>query len=130
MVEPVDVTIERSEPGEIDVEERVLVKYLISDVRAARIERGYSIAVGISVVARFARPPHGVRGICGPNTPYRPARFNVRRIASATVRTDSGETIEIFVEPVAVGIADDFITAVGEPCVVLQTVTAWRMAGG
>ena len=40
MVEPVDVRIESYEPGEVEVEGRVVVRYLVSDVRVARVGRG------------------------------------------------------------------------------------------
>jgi hypothetical protein len=33
MVEPVDAVVERSEPGEVEVEEKVAIKFSISDVR-------------------------------------------------------------------------------------------------
>lgn len=127
MVEPVDVSIESYEPGELEVEGRVVVRYLVSDVRVARVGRGYVVSANISVVARFLRQQERIVGLCGPGVPYRPTSFTVKRIATAVVKTGGNDRIEVFIEPVAVGMADGFITPVGEPCVVLHTVTAWRM---
>jgi len=128
MVEPVDAVVERSEPGEVEVEGKVVVRFSISDVRVAKVSHGFVVATGVNVVARFLKHQERVVGLCGPGVQHRAASFVVRRIASAVVRADGGEIIEIYVEPVAVGLADGFITPWGEPCVSLQTVTAWRTA--
>jgi hypothetical protein len=103
-------------------------RFSISDVRVAKVSHGFVVAAGVNVVARFLKHPERVVGLCGPGVQHRAASFVVRRIASAVVRADGGEIIEIYVEPVAVGLADGFITPWGEPCVSLQTVTAWRTA--
>jgi len=126
MVKPVDAVVERSEPGEIEVEGKIAIKFSISDVRVAMVSRGFIVATSINIIARFLKSPERIIGLCGPGVPYRAASFVAKRIATAVVKTDGDERIEIYVEPVAVGLADGFVTPWGEPCVSLQTVTAWR----
>jgi hypothetical protein len=126
MVEPVDAVVERSEPGEVEVEGKVAVKFSISDVRVAKVSHGFIVATGVNIIARFLKSPERIIGLCGPGVQHRAASFVAKRIATAVVKTDGDERIEIYVEPVAVGLADGFITPWGEPCVSLQTVTAWR----
>jgi hypothetical protein len=126
MVEPVDAVVERSEPGEVEVEGKVAVKFSISDVRVAKVSHGFIVATGVNIIARFLKSPERIIGLCGPGVQHRAASFIAKRIATAVVKTDGDERIEIYVEPVAVGLADGFITLWGEPCVSLQTVTAWR----
>ncbi len=126
MVEPVDVTIESNEPGEVEVEGRIVVRYFISDVRVARVGRGYVVGINTSVAARFLKQQERIVGICASGVPYRAASFTVKRLATAVVRTGGNDKIEVFVEPVAVGVADGFITSMGEPCIVLHTIAAWR----
>jgi hypothetical protein len=63
-----------------------------------------------------------------PGVQYRATSFVAKRIAIAVVETDGDGGIEIYVEPVAVDHAEGFITPWWEPCVSLQTVTAWRTA--
>jgi hypothetical protein len=125
MVKPVDAVIERSEPGEVEVEGKVAIKFSISDVRVAKVSHGFIVATGINIIARFSKSPERIIGVCGPGVQYRAASFVAKRIATAIVKTND-ERIEIYVEPVAVSLADGFITPWGEPCVFLHTVTAWR----
>jgi len=125
MVEPVDAIVERSEPGEVEAKGKVAIKFSISDVRVAKVSRGFIVATSINIIARFLKSPERIIGLCSPGVQYRAASFVAKRIATAVVKTDD-EMIEIYVEPVAVGLADGFITQWGEPCVSLQTVTAWR----
>jgi hypothetical protein len=128
MVEPVDAVVERSEPGEVEVEGKVAIKFSISDVRGAKVSHGFIVATGVNIIARFLKSPERIIGLCGPGVQYRATSFVARRIATAVVKTDGNERIEIYVEPVAVGLADGFVTQWWEPCVSLQTVTAWRTA--
>jgi len=128
MVKPVDAVVERSEPGEVEVEGKVAIKFSISDVRRAKVSHGFIVATGVNIIARFLKSPERIIGLCGPGVQYRTAYFVARRIATAVVKTDGDERIEIYVEPVAVGLAEGFITPWWEPCVSLQTVTAWRTA--
>jgi hypothetical protein len=83
------------------------------------------VATSINIIARFLKSPERIIGVCGPGVQYRAASFVAKRIATAIVKTND-ERIEIYVEPVAVSLADGFITPWGEPCVFLHTVTAWR----
>ncbi len=128
MVKPVDAVVERSEPGEVEVEGKVAIKFSISDVRVAKVSHGFIVATGVNIIARFLKSPERIIGLCGPGVQYRAASFVAKRIATAVVKTDGNERIEIYVEPVAVGLAEGFITPWGEPCVFLHTVTAWRTA--
>jgi hypothetical protein len=82
MVEPVDAVVERSEPGEVEVEGKVVVRFSISDVRVAKVSHGFVVAAGVNVVARFLKHPERVVGLCGPGVQHRAASFVVRRIAS------------------------------------------------
>jgi hypothetical protein len=128
MVKPVDAVVERSEPGEIEVEGKMAVKFSISDVRVAKVSRGFVVATSINIIARFLKSPERVIGLCGPGVQCGAASFVAKQIATAIVKTNDDERIEIYVEPAAVGLAEGFITPWWEPCVSLQTVTAWRTA--
>ena len=128
MVKPVDVVVERSELGEVEVEGKVAIKFSISDVRVARVSHGFIVATGVNIIARFLKSPERIIGVCGPGVQYRATSFVAKRIATAVVKTDGDERIEIYMEPAAVGHAEGFITPWWEPCVSLQTVTAWRTA--
>jgi hypothetical protein len=128
MVKPVDAVVERNKPGEVEVEGKVAIKFFISDVRGVKVSRGFVVATGVNIIARFLKSPERIIGLCGPGVQYRTTYFVTRRIATAVVKTDGDERIEIYVEPVAVGHAEGFITPWWEPCVSLQTVTAWRTA--
>jgi hypothetical protein len=128
MVKPVDAVVERSEPGEIEVEGKIAVKFSISDVRVVKVSRGSVVATSINIFARFLKSPERIIGLCGPGVQYGAASFVAKQIATAIVKTNGDERIEIYVEPVAVGLAEGFITPWWEPCVSLQTVTAWRTA--
>jgi hypothetical protein len=78
MVEPVDAVVERSEPGEVEVEGKVAVKFSISDVRVAMVSRGFIVATGVNVIARFLKSPERIIGLCGPGVQYRTAYFVTR----------------------------------------------------
>ena len=110
------------------MEGKVAIKFSISDVQRAKVSHGFIVATGVNIIARFLKSPERIIGLCGPGVQYRTAYFVARRIATAVVKTDGDERIEIYVEPVAVGLAEGFITPWWEPCVSLQTVTAWRTA--
>jgi hypothetical protein len=92
------------------------------------VSRGFVVATGVNIIVRFLKSPERIIGLSGPGVQYGAASFVARRIATAVVKTDDNERIEIYVEPVAVGLADGFVTQWWEPCVSLQTVTAWRTA--
>jgi hypothetical protein len=113
MVEPVDAVVERSEPGEVEVEGKVTIKFSISDVRVAKVSHGFIVAAGVNIIARFLKSPERIIGLSGPGVQYRAASFVARRIATAVVKTDGDERIEIYVEPVAVGHAEGFVTQWG-----------------
>jgi len=128
MVEPVDVVVERSELGEVEVEGEVAIKFSISDVRGAKVSRGFVVATGVNIIARLLRSSERIIGLCGLGAQHRTASFVAKQIATAVVKTNDDEMIEIYVEPAAVGHAEGFITPWWEPRVSLQTVTAWRTA--
>ncbi len=92
------------------------------------MSRGFVVATGFSIIARFLKSPERIMGLCGPGVQYLTAYFVTRRIATAVVKADGDEGIEIYIEPAAVGYTEGFITPWWEPCVSLQTVTAWRTA--
>jgi hypothetical protein len=92
------------------------------------VSRGFVVATGVNIIARFLKSPERIIGLCGPGVQYRATSFVAKRIAIAVVKTNGDERIEIYVKPVAVGHAEGFITPWWEPCVSLQTVTAWRTA--
>ncbi len=92
------------------------------------MSRGFIVTTGINIIARFLKSPERIIGLCGPGVQYRAASFVAKRIATAVVKTDDNERIEIYVEPVAVGHVKGFTTPWWELCVSLQTVTAWRTA--
>jgi hypothetical protein len=78
MVKPVDAVVERSEPGEVEVEGKIAVKFSISDVRVAKVSRGFIVATDINIIARFLKSPERIIGLCGPGVPYRAASFVTR----------------------------------------------------
>lgn len=88
MVKPVDAVIERSEPGEIEVEGKIAVKFSISDVRVAMVSRGFIVATSINIIARFLKSPERIIGLCGPGVQYGAASFVAKRIATAIVKTN------------------------------------------
>jgi hypothetical protein len=92
------------------------------------VSRGFVVATGVNIIARFLKSPERIIGLCGPGVQYGTAYFVTRRIATAVIKTDGDEGIKIYVELVAVGYAEGFITPWWEPYVSLQTVTAWRTA--
>ncbi len=126
MVTPLEVELIESQPGEFEVEDSVLVTYRILSIKAAKVGNGYSMSSAIDVVTRF-RQQQRVIGICGAgNAPYRSASFKLVKMAHATVKVE-GKVFEVFTEPVAVMIADGYITPLGEPCIALYTATGWSV---
>ncbi|ABL88629.1 conserved hypothetical protein [Pyrobaculum islandicum DSM 4184] len=130
MVELVEATIVEKEPGTITIEDRVLLTYDITGVKIAKVGKGFVVAVDLSFKAKLVKPMSFVFGICAPNVPnapnvpYKPAGFKVEKMAKATVK--AGEvTIQIYVEPIAVALAEGYITPFGEPCVSISTITGW-----
>ncbi len=125
MVTPLDVEILDSQPGLIEVEDYVTIRYRIVGVKAAKVGEGYEITALIDVGgARFSKQPQQVVGLCGDNVPYRPASFKLVELAHAVVRVD-GRVFDVYIEPMAVMIADGFVTATGEPCVAIHTAIGW-----
>jgi hypothetical protein len=78
MVEPVDAVVERSEPGEVEVEGKVAIKFSISDVRGAKVSHGFIVATGVNIIARFLKSPERIIGLYGPGVQYRTAYFVTR----------------------------------------------------
>lgn len=124
MVEPLEVELLESEPGELYTDS-IRVVYRITVVKAARVGNGINIAVAIDVSAR-GPPERGVLGLCSAGASFVPAKFRVEKIARALVRV-GGVEIEVYVEPVALGVAPEYINIIGEPCITLQTVTGWTV---
>lgn len=83
------------------------------------------MAVNVEVTAMGAGPQPPA-GLCAPAPAYVPARFQTHKIAYAVARIGEVE-VEIYVEPVAVGVAPGYVTPLGEPCVALQTVAGWSV---
>lgn len=124
MVEPLEVELLESEPGELYAE-NIKVVYRITSVKAAKVGNGISIVVDIDVSAR-GPPERGALGLCSAGVSFVLARFRTEKIAKALARVGEVE-VEIYVEPIALGIAPGYINTVGEPCVTLQTVTGWSV---
>lgn len=126
MVTPLAVKIVENRPGEIELPEvNISITYTITGVKAAKVGGGYSIAAMIDITARFIKTPGRILGVCAPgNVPYRPVPFAASKPAHAVVETD-GKIFDIYVEPIAVMVADGFITPLGEPCIALSTATGW-----
>ena len=97
MVKPVDVVVERSELGEVEVEGKVAIKFSISDVRVARVSHGFIVATGVNIIARFLKSPERIIGVCGPGVQYRATSFVAKRIATAVVKTDGDGGIETYI---------------------------------
>ncbi|MCU7787674.1 MAG: hypothetical protein ACPL3C_11430 [Pyrobaculum sp.] len=126
MVTQLTANLLKSEPGEIVVEDSIIVTYRIVDVKVVKVVEGYHVAVGISISARYIKPPTAPAGICATGTPYRPASFRTVKPAEAVINA-GGREIEIYTEPLAVLIAEGYVTPEGEPCVAIQTVTGWTV---
>ncbi|WP_252901702.1 hypothetical protein [Vulcanisaeta sp. JCM 14467] len=124
MVTPLNVEILSSQPGIIEVEDHITIKYRIISVKAAKVGEGYGITATIDIEARFNKQPQQVIGPCSANAPYRPTPFRLVELAHAVVKVD-GRVFEVYAEPIAVAVADGFITTTGEPCVAIHTAIGW-----
>ncbi|WP_054854435.1 hypothetical protein [Vulcanisaeta distributa] len=94
----------------------------IINVKATKVSNGYGIATTIDITARFNKPQQAI-GICGTwNIQYRPTPFKVIKLAHAIIKVE-GKAIEVYVEPIAVMVADGYITPTGEPCIATQMAT-------
>ncbi|GGP18962.1 hypothetical protein GCM10007981_00720 [Thermocladium modestius] len=126
MVTPLEVEVLESQPGEVEAAGNIEIMYRIMGVKAARVGDGYNITVvGIYTASRFKSQPQQVVGACIGNIPYRPVPFNIIKLAHATIKVE-GRVFDIFVEPIAVMIADA-ITPFGEPCIAMNPVIGWSL---
>ncbi len=128
MVTPLEVKIVETEPGRVELPEfDISITYSITSVKAAKIGGGYFIATTIDITARFIKPAGWAFGVCAPgNVTYKPVQFTAFKPAHAVIEAD-GKIFDIYVEPIAVMVADGFITPLGEPCVALSTATGWTV---
>ncbi|MEM0463186.1 MAG: hypothetical protein QXS00_04890 [Pyrobaculum sp.] len=126
MVTPLEVKIVKSIPGEVELPEvNIVMTYTIIGVKAAKVGGGYSVAATIDITAKFIKTPGRILGVCAPgNVPYRSVPFAASKLAHAVIETD-GRVFDIYVEPIAVMVADGFITPLGEPCIAVSTATGW-----
>ncbi|MEZ0320064.1 MAG: hypothetical protein ABWK05_08765 [Pyrobaculum sp.] len=76
MVEPLEVELLESEPGELYTD-GIKVVYRIAGIKAARVGNGINVAVAVDVSARG--PLEGVVGLCSAGVSFVPTRFRVEK---------------------------------------------------